>query len=128
MRTSPQIAFVQRDFPVGGIAVWSGAIVDIPSTFRLCDGTDGTPDLRDKFIVGAGNTYAKGAVSGMINHNHIFTSNTHQHIINVGSQIAASFAMLQTISSETATGTTDNQNGLPPYYSLAYIMYKGVPI
>lgn len=39
--------------PVGGIIMWSGEIADIPSGFDLCDGSGGTPDLRDKFIVGA---------------------------------------------------------------------------
>ncbi len=37
----------------GVIAAWSGAIADIPAHWSLCDGTNGTPDLRDKFIVGA---------------------------------------------------------------------------
>jgi hypothetical protein len=39
--------------PVGLISMWSGTIATIPSGWRLCDGTNGTPDLRDKFIVGA---------------------------------------------------------------------------
>ncbi|MFH1768458.1 MAG: hypothetical protein ABH858_04805 [Candidatus Omnitrophota bacterium] len=39
--------------PRGGIIMWSGKIVDIPSGWILCDGSNGTPDLRDKFIVGA---------------------------------------------------------------------------
>lgn len=39
--------------PVGGIIMWSGTIATIPSNWALCDGTSGTPDLRDRFIVGA---------------------------------------------------------------------------
>lgn len=42
----------------GLICIWCGAIVDIPAGWQLCDGTNGTPDLRDKFIIGAGNTYS----------------------------------------------------------------------
>jgi len=42
----------------GIIVLWGGAIVDIPAGWALCDGNAGRPDLRDKFIVGAGNTYA----------------------------------------------------------------------
>lgn len=42
------------------ICIWAGAIVDIPAGWALCDGNAGRPDLRDKFIVGAGNTYAVG--------------------------------------------------------------------
>lgn len=56
-------------FP-GFIAMWSGAIVNIPVGWRLCDGTNGTPNLRDRFVVGAGTTYAVGAVGGAVNHNH----------------------------------------------------------
>lgn len=40
------------------IVIWSGAIVDIPAGWALCDGNNGTPDLRNKFIIGAGDTYA----------------------------------------------------------------------
>ena len=40
--------------PVGSIVMWSGAVEDIPSGWALCDGTVGTPDLRDRFVVGAG--------------------------------------------------------------------------
>lgn len=40
-------------FPSGGIIMWSGTIATIPSGWYLCNGSNGTPDLRDKFIVGA---------------------------------------------------------------------------
>ena len=46
--------------PQGAIVMWSGAITSIPTGWSLCDGTNGTPDLTDRFIVGAGNTYAVG--------------------------------------------------------------------
>ena len=36
----------------------------IPSNYHLCDGTNGTPDLRDRFIVGAGNSYNLNSVGG----------------------------------------------------------------
>ena len=39
--------------PSGVIIMWSGTIASIPVGWQLCDGTNGTPDLRDKFIVGA---------------------------------------------------------------------------
>lgn len=50
--------------PVGGIIMWSGAATAIPTGWKLCDGTNGTPNLRDKFIVGAGSGYAVGATGG----------------------------------------------------------------
>jgi hypothetical protein len=39
--------------PAGIIAMWSGAIAAIPTGWLLCDGTNSTPDLRDRFIIGA---------------------------------------------------------------------------
>jgi hypothetical protein len=43
--------------------MWSGAIASIPTGYVLCNGSNGTPDLRDKFVVGAGNSYVVGATS-----------------------------------------------------------------
>jgi len=40
--------------PMGGIILWSGALIDIPAGWSLCDGSNGTPDLSGKFIIGAG--------------------------------------------------------------------------
>lgn len=48
--------------PTGIICMWSGSAV--PSGWHLCDGTDGTPDLRNRFIVGAGSTYNIGNTGG----------------------------------------------------------------
>ena len=55
---------VAAGIPVGLISMWSGSIGAIPSGWALCDGTSGRPDLRDRFIVGAGSTYAIGATGG----------------------------------------------------------------
>jgi len=44
----------------GIICLWHGSVATIPNGWRLCDGTEGTPDLQDKFIIGAGNTFAPG--------------------------------------------------------------------
>jgi hypothetical protein len=65
--------------PSGGIIIWSGSTGSIPATWYLCDGTNGTPDLRDRFIVGAGNTYAVNATGGtadaiVVSHTHTATS------------------------------------------------------
>jgi microcystin-dependent protein len=50
--------------PNNTIAFWSGSIASIPTGWKLCDGTNGTPDLRDRFVVGAGSTYSIGNSGG----------------------------------------------------------------
>lgn len=119
------IAFVQREFPLGTIQAWYGSIATIPGTWRLCDGNNGTPDLRNKFIIGSGDTYSAGDTGGSINHNHDFTGGGHMHtaVTAPGLSLGANFT--PTTSIDPATGTTDNADKRPPYYSLAYIMYAG---
>lgn len=50
--------------PSGIILLWSGSIASIPSGWVLCNGANSTPDLRDRFVVGAGTSYAVGATGG----------------------------------------------------------------
>lgn len=52
--------------PAGVIVLWSGSIGSIPAGWVLCNGNNGTPDLRDRFIVGAGSTYAVDASGGSL--------------------------------------------------------------
>jgi len=75
--------------PRGVIVMWSGSIATIPSGWALCDGANGTPDLRDRFVVGAGSSYSVGATGGenihtltvaeMPSHNHTYTDPGHTH-------------------------------------------------
>lgn len=51
--------------PVGGIILWSGSVASIPSGWALCNGSNGTPDLRNRFVVGAGSTYSPGNTGGL---------------------------------------------------------------
>lgn len=67
--------------PTGLISLWSGSIGSIPSGWVLCDGNNSTPNLTDRFIVGAGNTYAVAGQGGSANsivvaHTHTATSTT----------------------------------------------------
>lgn len=55
---------LEPDLPVGSIIPWYGNISDMPEGFALCDGKNGTPDLRDKFITGAGKLYKLGETGG----------------------------------------------------------------
>jgi len=75
--------------PAGVIVLWSGSIGSIPSGWALCNGNNGTPDLRDRFIVGAGSTYAVDATGGsanaiVVSHTHTYngttaSNGTHNH-------------------------------------------------
>lgn len=51
--------------PIGGIILWSGSVASIPSGWALCNGSNGTPDLRNRFVVGAGSTYSPGNTGGL---------------------------------------------------------------
>jgi hypothetical protein len=111
--------------PTGGIILWSGSTGSIPATWFLCDGTNGTPDLRNSFIVGAGSTYAVNATGGsadaiVVTHTHTATSTSvvtdpgHLHQVPAGDQLggpnagyAGSFNITGTYPSSSAnTGIT----------------------
>ncbi|MDA8640977.1 hypothetical protein N9L37_01265 [Flavobacteriaceae bacterium] len=98
-------AYVDSAIPVGGIILWSGSIDSIPSNWQLCNGTNSTPDLRDRFIVGAGDNYSVDAVGGS-NSNNITTTTVDND------------AFASTIS--VVNGA--NSDNRPPYYALAFIM------
>lgn len=55
-------AALNTPIPSGIIVMWSG--VSAPSGWNLCDGTNGTPDLRNRFVVSAGTTYPLGSTGG----------------------------------------------------------------
>lgn len=91
--------------PAGVIVLWSGSIGSIPTGWVLCNGSNGTPDLRNRFIVGAGSTYAVDATGGsadaiVVSHTHTFSATTnttgsHSHgilgyngTVNVGDYVA----------------------------------------
>ena len=54
----------ESSIPKGTILSWYGKTSDIPDGFAICDGTKGTPDLRNRFLVGAGSNYALGDTGG----------------------------------------------------------------
>lgn len=129
-------------FTAGMIMLWSGSIGTIPSGWVICDGTNSTPDLRDRFVVGAGSTYAVNATGGSANaivvtHSHGVTDPTHIHAgsyvssaggQNIGSAsapavtISTGIAAAATGISVDSAGSSGTNANLPPYYALAYIM------
>lgn len=106
----------------GVIVLWSGSIATIPAGFVLCDGSNGSPDLRDKFLVGAGSTYAVDAQGGAVNHNHTFTSDGHDHMLESGEGLEAGLIKQEYTTIDVDSGSTDNADGRPPYYALCWIM------
>jgi hypothetical protein len=84
---------VTPSIPTGGIILWSGSLGSVPTGYVLCDGTNSTPDLRDRFVIGAGSTYAVAATGGsadatVVTHTHTATSVVtdpgHVHVITAG--------------------------------------------
>lgn len=59
--------------PAGVIVMWSGSLFNIPSGWALCNGANGTPDLRNRFIMGAGSSYNPGNIGGSTSHSHAIT-------------------------------------------------------
>ena len=142
---------VGTTIPAGMISLWYGSIGSVPTGWYLCDGTNGTPDLRDRFIVGAGTSYAVGATGGsanaiLVSHTHTATSTStvtdpgHFHTIqvsgagsgnpsstNAGSSTANTNSKttgitVATTTSNTTEGVSGTNANLPPYYALAYVM------
>lgn len=70
--------------PRGIITMWSGAVDAVPSGWHLCDGTADTPDLRDRFIVAAGNSYSSGHIGGSLTYTPTITVNGSSTGVQVG--------------------------------------------
>jgi hypothetical protein len=119
--------------------MWSGAIATIPSGWALCDGSNGTPDLRDRFIAGASQddagvakTNLTGALTvsgGSISHTHGVTDPGHVHntadfgTATAGVDFDVYITGAGTTIPSNTTGLTVNSASAPqPYYALAFIM------
>ena len=131
-------------FVAGMIMIWSGSSASIPTGWLLCDGTNSTPDLRNRFVVGATSTYAVGATGGsadaiVVSHTHTATvtdpGHTHGGVqvsgsgtnvnANPGYQISTGSTSSATTGitvSNSTTGSSGTNANLPPYYALCYIM------
>ena len=138
---------VSSGVPSGCILIWSGSSASIPSGWYLCNGSNGTPDLRNRFLVGAGSTYAVGATGGsadaiVVSHTHSASDSGHQHTVTLGTinafgigssgsrgvysgtgsgnrDLSESASANISVSTTGSSGTNAN---LPPYYALCYIM------
>ena len=118
-----------QGIPSGVIMLWSGAANAIPSGFVICDGGNSTPDLRDRFVVGAGSSYGVddtgGAASVTLTVNQI---PSHSHTLNRGTSTSstpnAAGRSVHTANagSTGSTGGGQSHENRPPYYALCYIM------
>lgn len=134
--------------PTGVILMWSGSIATIPTGWALCDGSNNTPDLRNRFIVGAtsdistgvtfnadtgvvSGAYAPGNTGGSVAH-QLTIAEMPAHTHSGGAQWPGSGPEQDqaggpenrtTFNINTgSTGGTDFHENRPPYYALAYIM------
>ena len=91
-------------FPIGGIILWSGSVASIPANWAICDGTSGTPNLRDRFVVGAGSTYAVAATGGAATVTLDTTQiPAHSHTADGDLTAASAGAHTHTVSGSTNT-------------------------
>jgi hypothetical protein len=113
--------------PQGVIVMWSGSIDNIPGGWHLCDGTSGTPDLRDRFIVGAGSEYEVGATGGEKEHTLTIDEIPSYSHTQIGRASGGwcGYCSGPYPSGSTSTGSTGGDQpheNRPPYYALCYIM------
>jgi microcystin-dependent protein len=107
-------------FPAGGIILWSGSTASIPSGWVLCNGSNSTPDLRNRFVVGAGSSYGVNATGGASSvtlsisqipaHNHSASSSSSTTINDSGH--SHSIPTVQTSGSGSQLGSRDGGNAL----------------
>lgn len=122
--------------------MWSGASTAIPTGWALCNGANGTPDLRNRFIVGAGSTYAVGDKGGsdsvaltieqMPSHEHTIRASNGYSTYDVaasGREGTGSTGVLELLSSGSyslakaaSVGSGKSHENRPPYYALCFIM------
>ncbi len=130
-------------FPKGIIVIWNGLSTSVPEGWALCDGTQGTPDLRGKFVLGVNpnsenTTYRTigGAGGSETNTLTVAQLPAHTHMYRTNMYLGAG-------GGSPAPGPTQNQdrnwnrdwyggtdptgegkpvNNMPPYLVLAYIM------
>ena len=125
--------------PSGIVVSWYGDKANVPSGWAICDGTNGTPDLRDRFIVGAGNSYSLKATGGANTvsltadqngpHSHSGTTSSSQQTVVPGSDLLGTHSNNMgkwgTVNITLTTGSSGKgaaHENRPPYYALYFII------
>lgn len=111
-----------RNFGPGFLCWWHSSLGSIPKGWTLCNGENGTPDLLDRVIWGAG-IFPVDLSGGSVDHVHDFTSNSHTHEFGNLDDTRLIGAGYQSLTPPRSTvGTTDRISNLPPYHALLPIM------
>jgi hypothetical protein len=120
--------------PTGVIVLWSGSIGSIPAGWVLCNGSNGTPDLRNRFVVGAGSTYAVNGTGGsadaiVVSHTHTasVTDPGHNHLSYVCDDSAQPF-FNPTAVSGLGTGGVSESNEQRNFTSTTDTKTTGVTV
>ena len=103
--------------PVGIIVMWSGLLSNIPAGWALCDGTLGTPNLLDRFILSVNTAETPGAIGG--NHFYSLTTPqlpTHTHTGTTGTE-SVGHTHSGTTSIDGAHNHTQGPNSSGVFYS-----------
>ena len=103
------VSIPEDNMPLNGIIIWSGLLADIPANYQLCDGTNGTPDLRDKFVYGAAAGVNPGGTGGATSHTHGVTKTSSAVQSGAGTNVLTDVSV-------------NSANALPPFYRVAFIM------
>lgn len=106
----------------GTITQWYSSVGSIPPGWALCDGTNGTPDLRDKFITGAGVGFAVGAEGGKVTHTHWGITDGHSHSLTGIGDLDSTYLQRGSPASKDDSLIVDSANHLPYYHSIVFIM------
>ena len=108
--TASKLADSINFFPSGGIVLWSGVVSNIPSGWVLCDGQNSTPDLRGKFIIGAGGSYNPSATGGAETVT-LTTAQLPSHSHNTGSAGSHGHTTSTSGGSHSHSGSTSGAGG-----------------
>lgn len=106
--------------PQGSIILWHGLVSQIPAGWFLCDGANGTPDLRDRFVCGASEDADVDTTFGGLTHSHTITVNEggeHTHEATFEGTISSAktgITIAQTTRNVDAGGSAKNVPSAPP--------------
>lgn len=110
---------LMQAFPRGIILAWYAKSGSIPPDWAVCDGSNGTPDLRGRFIRGVSDFVDVGPTGGQ---------DTNQVVVSEDSRKGSDWRWGDTpwnSGSNPARPTTQTISNLPPYVDILYIMYVG---